>query len=439
MQQNGTRVTAISLRRRPDRWAACDAHLSEVLAPPLSDALDLFEGTDAAAACRGAAPGEAQVTALEAAADCTVYRGWPITEVDDVRRCYPALSDPAAVGDAEAWIRYERSCHAAWRPDRCRLYIDFFHRHLTHGDVGAALSHLRVAERAHAEGLALQVVLEDDVRLTPRAMPELLREVNALGAAGVAWDLIYLHSSHYGRRPELAVHPSSSLRHAGHRKVCHAYALSRSGAAKLARSGFRASVFPVDDFLPCLHGDGHPRDDLMALPCVRAARGEAEAGLQASATSFSCRRLLTTAPLSSLQAGVQAEAGASGPGFVALTFPDDAGLVVSAPRAAFASPAAGSAAATPAQQDSDSKAGHGSNVTFTAGTPQLGRSAKSTPALTRDRFCLVTPDATRVSRAALADLGLSRVRRPPPTSRTTPRPPPPPPPPPPPCSRRRYS
>ncbi len=95
--------------------------------------------------------------------------------------------------------------------------------------------------------------------------------------------------------------------------MCHAYALSARGAAKLARSGFREAVFPVDDFLPALHA-GHPRPDLMSLRCVRAARGE----------------------------GADA--------FVALTFVDDAGLVCPPERAAGAA------------LDSDSKAGSGSSV-----------------------------------------------------------------------------
>ena len=43
--------------------------------------------------------------------------------------------------------------------------------------MGAALSHLRVAERAYAEHLTLQVVLEDDALLADEALPALLREV----------------------------------------------------------------------------------------------------------------------------------------------------------------------------------------------------------------------------------------------------------------------
>ena len=175
----GMRVTAISLRRRPDRWAACEAHMGGAL--PAGIAFDVFEGTDAKAAAAGAT-GEAAVRAIEAACGCSVYRGWPVTEVGDVRRCWGSALDGAT--DVEAWVAYERACARAWRPDRARLYVDFFHRHLTLGDVGAALSHLRVAERAHAEALRLQLVFEDDSRPTAAALPALLAEVALLEAEG---------------------------------------------------------------------------------------------------------------------------------------------------------------------------------------------------------------------------------------------------------------
>ena len=150
--EHGVRITAICLRRRPDRWAACEEHLLCVCPEHLLPCFDMFAGTDAKAAARGESP----IDALEARTGCRVYRGWPIQEVSDVRRCYPQLAE---LPETQAWLEYERCFSRAWRRDRARLYVDFFCRHLTLGDVGAALSHLRVAERAHAEGLQLQVDL----------------------------------------------------------------------------------------------------------------------------------------------------------------------------------------------------------------------------------------------------------------------------------------
>jgi len=300
------RVTAISLRRRPDRWAACEEHLLSVLPPDLP--FDMFPGTDAKAAAAAAAEGDSPVDALEQRTGCRVYRDWPITEVSDVHRCYPHLAD---LGETQAWVEYERCFSRLWRRDRARLYIDFFCRHLTLGDVGAALSHLRVAERAHAEGLSLQVVLEDDAHLTDEALPALLREVRLLEQAGVRWDLIYLGGSALyskGVEPAVAGAPDSCLRVAGHRKVCMAYALSADGARKLATCGYRGCILPVDDLLPALHSR-HPRADVMALACVAAARRRDDGSGEGEGDDG------------------EAEDSSEESGFVALTFPDDAGLV----------------------------------------------------------------------------------------------------------------
>ena len=280
---SGVRCTVICLERRPDRRIACEAHLRRVLPPAVLDTLDFYPAVDGKAAA-GQPP---SVDAIEKSTDCRLYRGWPILDSDDVRRCYPRLCE---LGDVSAWVAYEKS-FAAWQRDRARLYVDFFCRHLTCGDVGAALSHFRVAQRAAAEGVALQVILEDDAALTADALPRLLREVELLRAAGVAWDLIYLMSSKYDRVPEPEVGvPGSLLRVASHRKVstgrrhrcvavlcmttiaCHqvhmAYALSAAGAAKLASSGFDGALLAYDDWLPSLHST-HPRDDVMGLESVR--------------------------------------------------------------------------------------------------------------------------------------------------------------------------
>ena len=215
-----------------------------------------------------------------------------------------AFSRLSSLPDGMAWVSYEkcfsRLCATA------RGCIDFFCRHLTMGDVGAALSHLRLAERAHSEGLELQLVVEDDARLSAEAVPALLREVELLRAAGVAWDIIYLLSANYshGEEPPLDV-AGSRLRVAAHRKAHHVYALSARAAAKLATCGFRDAVLPYDDFVPALHSQ-HPRDDVMELPSVCAARG------------------------------------ASPDGFVALTFPDEDAIVTTSAAGSDSKAAAGS-------------------------------------------------------------------------------------------------
>ena len=46
MSEQLMRVTAISLRRRPDRWSACEAHMRAILPEDLLDRFDILEGTE---------------------------------------------------------------------------------------------------------------------------------------------------------------------------------------------------------------------------------------------------------------------------------------------------------------------------------------------------------------------------------------------------------
>ena len=114
-----SRITAIGLERRQDRWAACEARLSSVLPPKAT--FDVFAGSDAKVAVGPSTSQAARLQSLEAALGCRVYRGWPVTEVSDVRRCFPTLADPDSVSDAEAWVRYERAVARAFRADRSTL------------------------------------------------------------------------------------------------------------------------------------------------------------------------------------------------------------------------------------------------------------------------------------------------------------------------------
>lgn len=264
---DGVRITAISLRRRPDRWAACEKHMRSVLPANLQSHFDVLEGTDAKELC-GGLTGEERLPALERGAGCTVWRDWPITEVEDARRAFPAAAE---LPDAEAWLHYERTVAKRWRPDRARNYVGFFFRFLTAGDVGACMSHLRVAERGHEDGVSIQFVFEDDSRPTVEAVPTMLDEIATLQAKGVAWDMIYLFSAQYDRLSEQPVYDGSRLHFAGHRKAHHAYVLSARGMRKLATCGLRETLLPYDDFLPSLHST-HPRPDVMGLPCVAAGR-----------------------------------------------------------------------------------------------------------------------------------------------------------------------
>jgi len=261
-------------------------------------------------------PAPTTVAAVESAMGCRLYRGWPVCETEDVLRVLAAgerardgrcqgnsvglreeqgdwdalgteegeletqnrMGPPAtSLSEAQAWDEYQR-WFADWPRHRAVPYIDFHCRHITLGEVGAALSHIQLIESANRDGTELQLFFEDDARPLPVAVPLLLEEVARLERHGFAWDLIYLRASLYSKTPERPLAelvPGSRLFWAGHRKVTDAYCLSRRGIARIASSGFRECLFAFDDFLPSLHSE-HPRRDVMLLPPVLEARGRGE-------------------------------------------------------------------------------------------------------------------------------------------------------------------
>lgn len=134
-------------------------------------------------------------------------------------------------------------------------------RPLRPGEVGCALSHRQVYEDVVRRGVARAVVLEDDV--APRA-GDVDHLAAALAELPADWDLCYLGYTHFERvtrwqrvkrlaylglaplgvlpwRPGEVrrLHPrpySAHLRRAGYHDGTYAYAVSLSGAGKLARA-----------------------------------------------------------------------------------------------------------------------------------------------------------------------------------------------------------
>jgi GR25 family glycosyltransferase involved in LPS biosynthesis len=195
-----------------------------------------------------------------------VYRGWAITEVEDVFRIAPELKEQG-LSDSEAWIAYEKML-SCWGRDHKDKYVDFFNRHMTLGECGSTLSHLSVCEAAARDNIDVQIIFEDDGRPTPATFPALIEQIEAMEGLDIDWDLIYLRSVKYDLRPEQRVEGTRLVR-AAHRKCVDAYVVSARGAKKIAEAGLRDSMFPIDDFLPALHAH-HPRPDVRRLPCVTA-------------------------------------------------------------------------------------------------------------------------------------------------------------------------
>mmetsp|Transcript_16053 Transcript_16053/g.20562 ORF Transcript_16053/g.20562 Transcript_16053/m.20562 type:complete len:402 (-) Transcript_16053:1847-3052(-) len=166
----------------------------------------------------------------------------------------------------QVWLAYERWFSTWYKRHRIK-YVEYFNRHMTLGECGSSLAHLRLIERQVRDQVAYQLIFEDDARPSKEALPILLKEIYYLQKLHEPWDLIFLHSVKY-EPVEEKPGPSPNLKIAVHRKITDAYCLSLAAAEKISNSGFRQCLFPFDDFLPALFSH-HPRPDIRRLDCVK--------------------------------------------------------------------------------------------------------------------------------------------------------------------------
>ena len=105
------KVQALSLPTWGNRWQACEDFLRSALPRPLLDCFAMFEGVNAKALAQHMLP---DVDAVEQALDCQFYRGWPITEVTDVK---DRFSELRALSDVQVFVpNYAPSMHISpWR------------------------------------------------------------------------------------------------------------------------------------------------------------------------------------------------------------------------------------------------------------------------------------------------------------------------------------
>jgi glycosyl transferase, family 25 len=110
-------------------------------------------------------------------------------------------------------------------------------RELTLGEIGCALSHLRLYRRMLDEDVPEVLILEDDVVIDPACI-DILRRPERFPSG---WELILLfhnggHPSYWGRRPLNGTH--QIVRFASQAWGCGGYLLRKSAAEKLLRRGY---------------------------------------------------------------------------------------------------------------------------------------------------------------------------------------------------------
>lgn len=142
----------------------------------------------------------------------------------------------------------------------------FWHRPLTDGEIGVALSHLRIWEDAYENGYENILIFEDDIITYDGKFDwSVLDDIEALN-----YDLFYL-----GRFPQLGFegvsdNPLEEYPHLcipGYSYQAHAYMLSKNGITKIVENYLpilKNNLVPSDEFLPAIY-NWTPREDLNTL------------------------------------------------------------------------------------------------------------------------------------------------------------------------------
>lgn len=130
----------------------------------------------------------------------------------------------------------------------------WWNRPMKVGEIGCAISHWLVWNKAKEEGHSRILVLEEDFLPKGTGHDTVTRTTEP-------WELFYL-----GRIPQTKDVRilSRELVMPGYSYQSHAYLVSATGLDKLLSCGFERAIIPIDEFLPALYCE-HPREDIRGM------------------------------------------------------------------------------------------------------------------------------------------------------------------------------
>lgn len=155
--------------------------------------------------------------------------------------------------------------YTKWNLDNSDIVISdednrFWHRDVTDGEIGCALSHITIWEDAYKNGYDNILIYEDDIFRSKEMDWSILLEAQSL-----QYDLLYLgRMLQNGFKGVVDQQISNTLCRPGYSYQTHAYMLSKSGIKKLVENHlpvYKRMLFPVDEFLPATY-TWTPREEL---------------------------------------------------------------------------------------------------------------------------------------------------------------------------------
>jgi glycosyl transferase family 25 len=138
----------------------------------------------------------------------------------------------------------------------------WWNRNIKLGEVGCAVSHLRMWEHAYNKGHSFTIFGEDDIRFSDDWLLKFKLTIDRLKTLNIEWDLLYLgRVLQEGQEDKIydkeLVNPAFSY-------CLHSYALSREGIKKILNVNYNHNIIPVDEFIPAMYMS-HPREDIRKM------------------------------------------------------------------------------------------------------------------------------------------------------------------------------
>ena len=127
------------------------------------------------------------------------------------------------------------------------------HRHLTVGEYGCSMSHLRIWDMIISENIPIAIILEEDAKC-------LTNLGTFVDNCPVDFDFLYLGRKKIGDLPEDELSPGFVKAKYSYWTV--GYAITQKGARILAAGSLRDSVVPVDEYIS-LMSDTNPHRDIL--------------------------------------------------------------------------------------------------------------------------------------------------------------------------------
>lgn len=117
---------------------------------------------------------------------------------------------------------------------------DWFNRDMTKGEVGCALSHLKVWKHAKNHGYEKVLILEEDFEVIDNFYDISLK-------LPLDWDVILLGRQSFGEDEEILEKNYVKL---GYNWLAHAYILNKKAINTLTQNDYINNLIPADDYLP---------------------------------------------------------------------------------------------------------------------------------------------------------------------------------------------